>query len=335
MVQQIVASHSAVLRVPAGMFGIVLGVSGLAGDWRLANALWGLPSNVGEMINACAIVIWAVLIALFAAKWLFAREAALEEARHPIHCCFIGLAGVATMLVARGVLPYSRGLALVLFGLGVTFSMAFALWRTGTLWRGGRDPATTTAVLYLPTVAACLVSALVMGALGMNEWAQLAFGAGLLSWLAIESVLVQRLLTAPEMAPALRPSLGIILAPPAVGCAAYLSITTGPPDMLANALLGYCLLQVLVLLRILPWIMKQPFATSYWATTFGTTALAAASMRMSERGGTGAAADLAPLLFILANVAVGSIAAGTVYLATQGRLIAPQPTVVDEKAAKI
>jgi hypothetical protein len=38
----------------------------------------------------------------------------------------------------------------------------------------------------------------------------------------------------------------IQLAPPAVGCSAYLSITSGPPDLFAQALIGYALFQVLL-----------------------------------------------------------------------------------------
>jgi hypothetical protein len=37
--------------------------------------------------------------------------------------------------------------------------------------------------------------------------------------------------------------------------------------------LGYGLLQaLLLLLRLLPWIMEQPFAASYWGFAFGATA---------------------------------------------------------------
>src|SRR5258708_7184042 len=34
---------------------------------------------------------------------------------HPVQCCFIGLIGVATMLVAGGILPFSRSIAEILF----------------------------------------------------------------------------------------------------------------------------------------------------------------------------------------------------------------------------
>lgn len=312
-------------RVPAGMFGMVLGLAGLGGDWRLASELWHLPSTIGEGINAVAILVWATISVLFAAKWILAREEALEEADHPIHCCFIGLAGVATVLIARAVLPYSRAVALVLLVFGMAFSILFATWRTGIMWRGGRDHEATTAILYLPTVAGSLVSALVLGSFGLPALAQLLFGAGMFTWAATESVLLQRLLTAPEMALPLRPTLGILLAPPAVACAAYLSLTSGPPDLFANGLLGYSLLQVALLIRILPWIMKQPFAPSYWAATLGTTALAAASMRMASREADGIGGQLAPYLFVFANVVIGIVAVGTIALLLQGRLLPSAP----------
>jgi len=314
-------NHPTFPRVPAGMYGMVLGLAGLGGDWRLAHELWSLPAAIGEAINVVAICVWAIITVFFAAKWIFAREEALEEAEHPVHCCFIGLAGVATMLVARAVLPYSHAMAVTLLVLGMAFSIAFATWRTGIMWRGGRDHESTTAILYLPTVAGSLVSSLVLGSFGYPALAQLLFGAGMFTWAATESVLLQRLLTAPEMALPLRPTLGILLAPPAVACAAYLSLTSGPPDLFANGLLGYSLLQVALLIRVTPWIMKQPFAPSYWAATLGTTALAAASMRMVSRGGDSIGAQLAPYLFLFANILVGAIAVGTVALLVQGRLL--------------
>jgi tellurite resistance protein TehA-like permease len=45
------------------------------------------------------------------------------------------------------------------------------------------------------------------------DWGQVIFGGGLFSWLAIESVLLGRMLTGSELAAALRPTLGIQLAP--------------------------------------------------------------------------------------------------------------------------
>lgn len=68
----------------------------------------------------------------------------------------------------------------------------------------------------------------------------------------IESVLLHRPYTVSEFPPPLRPILGIQLAPPVVGYSAYLSITSGPPDLFAQALIDYGLFQVLLMIRLLP-----------------------------------------------------------------------------------
>lgn len=179
--------------IPATFFGIVLGLFGLSDVWRSASAVWQLSSIWGETIGLLASAVWVIVVILYLLKWLFASEQALAEAEHPVQCCFIGLAGVSTMLAAIYVHPYSISIAWTLFTAGSLFTVLFALWRTGALSRGARDPATTTAVLYLPIVAGSFTTAMGTSALGYPDWGQLAFGAGFFSWLAIESVLLNRM----------------------------------------------------------------------------------------------------------------------------------------------
>ncbi|MFG1278899.1 dicarboxylate transporter/tellurite-resistance protein TehA [Xanthobacter autotrophicus] len=312
--------------IPASFFGMVLGLVGWSNSWRAAHEIWGLPAAIGEALMIAGSLVWAVLVVLFAAKWLAARRDALSEAFHPVQCCFIGLAGVATMLVAIAAHPYSSPIAVALFVPGVVFTLAFALWRTGVLWQGARDPAATTPVLYLPTVAGSYVTAIGCSAFGYPEWGRLAFGAGTLSWFAIESVLLHRLYTAPEMPPPLRPVLGIQLAPPTVGAAAYISVTSGPPDLVVYGLIGYGLLQLLVLARLAPWILAAGLTASAWAFTFGLTALATAMIRLVGRGDAGPVAVLAPAVFVLVSVAMSVIIVRTIWLLVAGRLLPAAPT---------
>ncbi|GAB0118548.1 dicarboxylate transporter/tellurite-resistance protein TehA [Acidisoma sp. 7E03] len=311
-------------RVPASMFGIVLGLAGLGACWRLGHRVWGLPAAVGEIILTLGILVWAALIVLYLGKWLRTPAEAKAELGHPVQCCFVGLIGVATMLSGNALLPYARPLTVALFLLGLIFTLGFALWRTGLLWQGEREAADTTAVLYLPAVAGSFVAATSAAGLGWPDWGSLLFGMGFFSWLAIESVLLHRLYTGPRMAVALRPTLGIQLAPPVVGAVAYLAVTPGAPATLAHGLLGYGLFQALLLIRLLPWIREQPFAPSYWAFSFGGTALAATPLIMLLHGDGGAISVLAPILFVSANILIAILALGTLRLAIAGRLF-PKP----------
>ncbi|MFG6488129.1 dicarboxylate transporter/tellurite-resistance protein TehA [Roseateles sp. BYS78W] len=315
--------------VPASFFSMVLGLCGLGTDWRAASQLWGLPAWIGEAVMAVAGSVWVLLAVLYGLKWLRSGTDARAEIEHPILCCFVALVPVTTMLVGLAVLPHALPLAWVLCSVGAVASLAFGVWRHGGLWRGGRSVGTTTPVLYLPTVAASLVSAMAASALGWPELGQLFFGAGVLAWLALESVIVTRLLQGEELPPPLRPTLGIQPAPPAVALLAYTSFTTGPPDLIAHALLGYAIVQALIAARLLPWI-RQPFTPGYWAFTFGVTAIASATMRFAHRGDDRVFTALAPVLFVVANVVVVGLFIATVWAALRGRLIppaaaAPQP----------
>lgn len=323
--------REAAANTPAAYFGIVLGLSGLGGAWRAAALAWHLSALVGETIYALAGAVWAVLVVLYALKAILAPDKLATEAAHPVQCCFIGLAGVATMLVAGGLLPHSAEGGTVLFGAGFLFTLGFALWRTGGLWQGGRDPGTTTAVLYLPTVAGSFVTATGAAALGHPDWGQFAFGAGLFSWLAMESVLLHRLLTGIETPVALRATLGIQLAPAPVGAVAYLAVGGGTPDVFAHALIGYGLLQVLVLGRLSPWIAKAGAVPGLWAFSFGATALSGALLRLVAHGDTGAVTAIALPVFVAANGLVIGLAVMTVTLLARGSMFAATPASATER----
>ena len=296
--------------VPASYFSLVLGLTGLGNGWRVASRLWGFPTWIGEAVMAVAVAVWAVLLR-FAIKWIAVREAARAEAAHPVQCCFIALVPVATMLAGIGVLPHAHGAGTVIILVGAAASLLFGLWRHGGQWRGGRDAKTTTTVLYLPTVGANLVSAIAMSALGWPSWGQLFFGAGVLAWIVQESIILGRFLTVEPLPLALRPTVGIQMAPPAVALLAYAAVTVGPPDLFARMLLGYAIVQALMVLRLMPWI-RQPFTLSYWAFTFGATAISTGTMRFAERGDDPVFTTLAPVLFAMSNVVIAGLSIASV-----------------------
>ncbi len=268
-------------------------------------------------------IVWVCWVALYGLKWLLHTNPAIAEVAHPVQRCFIPLAGLSTMLMAGAVLPHAQVPGEILFGLGAASGIGFGVWRTGALWRGERESWTTTAVLYLPTVGGCFVAAIIASAIGYFDWAQLAFGAGLFSWIAIDSVLLHRMLTGPQLVEALRPTRGIQLAPAPVAALAYLSAVPTGPIVIAHLLLGYGLLQGFILLRMAKWIKKSAAPASFWGFTFGGTAIATAPLRLVARGDTGAISDLAPVLFVVANILVFGVAILTVRAAFKRSLFPP------------
>ncbi len=317
------ATRPGIVIVPAALFGIVLGLGGLGSAWRIATRLWPLPAAVGEALVLLAAAIWAVLLAMFARKWLSARAVAQREADDPVLAFSIGIVPMATMLVGVALKPYHQLLGWAIFIAGLVAGVLYAASLMGKSWQGGRASTASTPLMYLTPVGAGFLGAMGAGAYGQSDLAAFLWGAGAISWIIIEAAVLQRLMSEP-LPVTLRATVGIQLAPPAVGCMSYLAFTAGPADLLAHALLGYALLQALIILRLSAWLREQPFGPGAWSYTFGLAALSVATLTMLERGQTGTMALLAPAIFIVANVAIGWIAVRTLMLALAGRLLPRQ-----------
>ena len=78
----------------------------------------------------------------------------------------------------------------------------------------------------------------------------------------------------------MRGIIGIQLAPAFVGCSAYFGINGGQVDMVALMLIGYGTLQLLFLLRLLPWVLEGGFTMSLWGFSFGLAAMAGCGMHL-------------------------------------------------------
>ena len=86
---------------------------------------------------------------------------------------------------------------------------------------------------------------------------------------SLEPAILQRLRNLEPLTPAVRPVIGIQLAPAFVGCSTYLALNGGEIDLLVKLLIGYGVLQLLFLIRLLPWIFQNGFTVSFWAFSFG------------------------------------------------------------------
>jgi tellurite resistance protein len=305
--------------IPASFFGMVLGLSGLGQAWRIAVRLWDMPAAVGEALLLVAGLVWAALLIGYVRQAIRHIEVVRDEFMHPVQGGTPALLAVSTLLVAMSVLPYSHALAWGLTLAGIAWHLAFSLWHTGTMWQGGRNALDTAPTLYLPTVAGNFTSAAALGSLGCPDWGWLFLGTGFFSWLALESLIIQRLWHSTAVPAPQRPLIGIQFAPPVVCAMAWLALTPGSTDHWLLMLWGYGLFQLLLGLRLGPWLGAQPFIPSYWAYTFGVAAATVSGLKFAQAG-IPAAQALAIPVFIGANVFIGYLAVRTAHLLIASRL---------------
>lgn len=288
----------------SGYFGVVLGMIGTGMAWRYAAKEHNYPAYIGEIFIGVGCLVWLTLTLFLFSKWLFHRQSILEEIKHPVTSGFTSLFPATTVLVSIGLSPYLSLFSLVLFSVGAIAQLGYSSWLVGYQWKGEYPKMATTPVLYLPTVANNFICAMACGAFGFNDLGILFFGAGVFSWLSLEPAILKRIRSEGLMDEKLRLSFGIQLAPALVACSAYLAINDNHIDFFAKMLLGYGLLQLLFMMRLIPWFVKQPFSLPFWSFSFGVSALAKASLNMSMTSNNHFMQLLSIALFVLANTII-------------------------------
>lgn len=308
--------------MPVSFFGMAVGTLAWAQAWQAAASLWSLPESLPGLAKCAGLLVWLTVLTVYGHKWWAHTAQAQAELQHPVQSAMLALVPVATLLAAMALQTMWPPLALAVYAVGMTAQLALGVWLHGRFWQGGRAPESITAVVYLPAVAQNFVAGTASVAFGWPELGALLFGAGMLSWLALESLIVSRAAVHAPLAEAQRPLLGIQMAPAVVGGLTYLSLTSGEPDLMAKMLFGYGLYQAALALRLLPWISQQAFVPSYWAFSFGVMALATMGLRLHARAPqVGLWQVMAPVLFVGANAVFVVLAWRTLALWWRGHLL--------------
>jgi tellurite resistance protein len=262
------------IRTPPSFYAIPFGIAGLAVVWRLMSSYYGAPSAVADALFVISAAVWLALGAGAIARLMQAPRTILGELRDPVLSPFWALPWIVGMLLAVGLDSHAHTAAQVLFIVFLIATTVFGGWLTGQWIAGELDQSKLHPGYFLPTVAGGLVGGSCAADIGLHAAGWLSFGIGVICWLTLGSMMINRLFFLKMLPPPLIPTLAIEVAPPAVAGGAYFSLHGMTPDALAYGLGGYAVLMVLVQVRLLPLYVKLAFTPGFWAFSFSWTAVA-------------------------------------------------------------
>ena len=272
--------------LPVGLFGSVMGLTGLSVAWRLALEHISGPAWSAWISTSIAIVAIAAFVAVatgYAIKMLTAWDAVQAEFRHPIAGNLFGTVFISLLLLPIVLAPYSLILARGLWIAGMVGMIVFA-WFIVSRWMSDRQQVAHATPAWIIPVVGMLDVPLALPALGlppMHGLMVFALAVGLFFAVPLFTLILFRLMFEAPLPDALKPSLLILVAPFAVGCSTY-AVTTGQDDLFAQALYMLTLFILAVLigqLRNLP--LCCPFRVSWWAVSFPLAASAIATLRFA------------------------------------------------------
>ena len=309
--------------LPASFFALTLGLAETGNAWRLAHNLWSLPPLAGEVLQALAVLSFAVFICLYVHKWMAHRAAAVAETRDPVQSAFLALIPESVILIALALQPYPLDIARPLFWLGSAANLLYGAWRLAAHWSSQRDAPQIVPPLFLPYTASVLVNALAAGVFGYVDYGWMLFGVGAISWIVLDSAITQQLM-AGGLADKSRNFMGIYSAPPVVALVAYQVLAGADANSAVTfALAGYALFVFTGMAFASRWLARQDFAPGYWAYTFGLATLGQGLMLMAGRGRVLEA--VAAIVFAATLLLVLYVAAGSLLLLSRGSYFPPAP----------
>jgi tellurite resistance protein len=312
-------------RVPPGLFGIALGTLGLAGAWQRLEPLAGpVAGGVALLLRDGGLAILLVLSLLWLAKLARHPGVVASEWKHPVAGSLLALLPLSWLLAIALVAPVAPAWR----DVGLWFTLALLALQGTLAWQvvaqlsTGRLPSETVSpALYLPLVGGGFVGAMTLAALGLTGWAALLFGMGAGGWALLEVRILHRLFAGP-LSPELRPTLGIEIAPAAVGTLTVAVLWPLLPGEFLMIGLGIASGPVFAVLTRWRWWTAVPFTAGFWSFSFPLAALAGAAVEAVRRAGWPAEVALAAV--VIASAVIAYLALRTVMLLFAGRLLPPR-----------
>jgi tellurite resistance protein len=314
----------ATVRIPPNFFSIPFGLAGLGNTWSVAGRAGNVPTWIGAALLALAALTWIAVVMAYATYVLPRPRALVGDLVDPVAGPFVPLAVITPMLLAaQGVAPHYLGVGRVLVDVFLVLTLVFGGWITGQWIYGRIDIDQIHPGYFLPTVAGGLIASAAAFAVHQRTLADIMLGLGLICWLVLGSLLLNRLFIRPPLPAQLVPTLAIEVAPSAVAVLALLARNGGRIDIWVMLVSGYGLLLVIAQIRLLSLYLRLNFAPSFWAFTFSWSAVATATLHWIKNGEPPGHRVYIYLVLAAISALIGGIAVRSVVAAARGRFLPP------------
>ena len=308
--------------LPVGLFGTVMGLTGLGVAWRLAQARYGAPGGISDFFSAVAVIAFVVLCLGYAVKLVKAADAVRAELRHPIAGNMFGTFWVSLLLLPIVVAPVNLTLARALWVIGTAGMFVFA-WALVSRWLSDTHQyAHATPAWIIPVVGLLDVPL----AVPLLDWPELhgvmvlGLAVGLFFAVPLFTLVFSRLVFEPPMPDALQPSLLILVAPFAVGASAYTAVT-GRSDLFVQSLYLLSLFMLAVLLGRLRHLGSCcPFRVAWWAVSFPLAAATITALHFAAANPGRVTDAISLLLLAFTTLVILGLLARTAWGVVRGEL---------------
>jgi len=305
---------------PLSVFGVTLGLAGLAGAWVAAYALLGAPRWPAEVLYGLGGAFWLIFTISYLARGLPHPVRFRADLTHLGSGPFTALIPAVGILLASHYTQYFPNagrwvtIAFVLV-LAAVAGQLIAHWLSGNIrleaLNGG---------YFIAVVAAPFIASIGLTTIGFHAAALGAFGIGLFFWLSFGTIVMSRHMMGGALPPAAAPSTSAFLAAPASGGVAWIIAHGGTIDEPLILLTGVLFVMLLVQLILIGRYRKIPFSLSFWTFAFPAASTTNYLVRWLAASQFDGWRVLAWCLLAIATVFIATIGVASIVFEVRGRL---------------
>lgn len=311
--------HNRLEHFPVAFFSAVMGLMGTS----LALEIAGFEA-VGQIIAGLAAVVFVVQAAFYGAKAVRHPAAVAAEWNHPIKLAFFPAISISLLLAAVALRGAAPGLASGVWVVGAVFQAILTLTIVSSwISHRGFGVGQMSPAWFIPAVGN-VVAPIAGVSLGFVDASWYFFSLGVLFWIVLLTLVFNRLVFHDPLPGKLRPTLTILIAPPAVAFVAWLQLNGGVLDAPARVLYNLGLFFTALVLLQAPSLLKLPFALSFWALSFPMAAMTIASFRYAALSGAGVFAVIGWALLALLCMIIAGLVWRTVLAIGRGEICKPE-----------
>ncbi len=311
-------------HMPVSMFAIVMGLSGTTIALEKAEHLWAWSLAPSGIMLGLTALVYALIALAYLSKFVLHRQHVISEFNHPIRMSFFPAMSIGMILLSIAAMGHAPQLALYLWALGAAVQLAFTLAILSNWMHHEKFQVQhSNPAWFIPIVGNILVP--IAGVpLGFPEVSWFYFSIGLVMWIPLLAVLLNRFFFHPMIPSKLLPTLFILIAPPAVGFIAWVRLHNGSIDDTARILYYFALFITVLLFSQIRYFWKLQFALPWWAYSFPMAAMTIATLVMAEKLGGSFFTGLAQILLIFLALLVTLLSLLTLRAMRRGQICVPE-----------
>ncbi len=263
---------------PIMMFATVMGMSGLTIMYQKATLWLSFPSLIATVLMVITTALFIVIALVYLVKYSKYAQAVQKEFAHPIRVNFFAAVSISMLMLAIIYKEHYPSISALFWYPGVALHFYLTM-HTISFWiNHNQELDHSNPAWFIPIVGNVLVPVAGVGFAPQSILIYF-FSVGLFFWLALFSILLNRIIFHHQLAVKFMPTIFILIAPPAVSFIAYMKMFE-TIDTFATILFNLALFFTLLVAFMYKNFIKIKFFISWWAFVFPLAAMAISAMLM-------------------------------------------------------